>query len=111
MRNKSYLSRERIVYEIKRAQNHSSWLLINIDRDQWERSILLSTQGVRKEASSPETSSFLSFLVLFLLCVCVCVFSPGMIFFPPGLFENVQRHIFLLVSQQNQMNGMLLTFS
>lgn len=75
MRNKSCPSRERIVYEIKRAQNHSSWLLINIDRDQWERSILLSTQGVRKEASSPETSSFLRFffLVLCLLCVCVHV--------------------------------------
>lgn len=38
--------------------------------------MFLSTQGVRKEASSPETSSFLKgfffFGFVFVVCMCVC---------------------------------------
>lgn len=41
--------------------------------------MFLSTQGVRKEASSPETSSFLRgfffFGFVFVVCMCVCVFT------------------------------------
>lgn len=80
MRNKSYLSRGRIVYKIKRAQNHSIWLFMNIGRDQWEKSIFISLQSIRKEASSPETSSFFFFFSFFVFVMYVCVFARNDIF-------------------------------